>query len=512
LEKRIESEIKELHTNIRELDAKLTSLDNVVQHHARRREKMESLKSEVVKHEKELAAQRSTLEAQQSTTQRLLQGMEELRHTLEKEDSPRRREKVESLKSEVDNHEKELATQRSTLEAQQSTTQRVLQGMEELRHSLEKGDSQIQSCRSASEQNIGLFKAESRTRIDDLQTKVSRMEFFFELPTWKRIVVEMKRKMEAEKYLVQLKEAYSRVRAMAYELAAQMRAVTYRGLSPESSFWQDKALLQLCQDPVKQGWQEEKHAHAFVIQHLGFYLGQFFGLYEKKYRQPTDKGNFWDGDKLASCVTVSKCQIALARDIPHDISFVCQELEYNLARMTSGEWAYGSSEGSCYPWSWSVNAGGRKSNWVRGFSTFKGKVQAIREDIDSFEKRVVKALADIQCVLEVIRTYDLAQEGIVTPYKVLLLFRCEFQQGEEVSRKVKEALLQHRNTHIDSISRELYKGLGTPDWGTRSRSQTVDSAADHQASSWVFDFSSTSIRAAGAKGSDLNRDSTTKGW
>jgi chromosome segregation ATPase len=112
---------------------------------------------------------------------------------------------------------------------------------------------------------------------------------------------------------------------------------------------------------------------------------------------------------------------------------------------------------------------------VRGFSTFKGKVQAIREDIDSFEKRVVKALADIQCVLEVIRPYDLAQEGIVAPYKVLLLFRCEFQQGEEVSRKVKEALLQHRNTHIDSISRELYKGLGTPDWGTRSRSQTVES-------------------------------------
>ena len=103
----------------------------------------------------------------------------------------------------------------------------------------------------------------------------------------------------------------------------------------------------------------------------------------------------------------------------------------------------------------------------------------------------MKALADIQCVLEVIRPYDLAQEGIVSPCKVLFLLRCEFQQGEEVSRKVKEALLQHRNTHIDSISRELYKGLGTPDWGTRSRSQTVDSAADHQDSSWVFDFSST---------------------
>ncbi len=105
----------------------------------------------------------------------------------------------------------------------------------------------------------------------------------------------------------------------------------------------------------------------------------------------------------------------------------------------------GVPKGSCYPWSWSVNAGGRKSNWVRGFSTFKGKVQVIREDIDSFEKSVVKALADIQCVLKVIRPYDLAQEGIVAPYKVLLLFRCEFQQGEEVSCKVKEALLQHRN-------------------------------------------------------------------
>ncbi len=86
-----------LESETRELGTRLEVLDVIVQHHARRREKVESLKSEVVKHEKELAAQRSTLEAQQITTQRLLQGMEELRHTLEKEDSQRRREKVESL-------------------------------------------------------------------------------------------------------------------------------------------------------------------------------------------------------------------------------------------------------------------------------------------------------------------------------------------------------------------------------------------------------------------------------
>jgi hypothetical protein len=75
LEKRIESEIKELDTNIREQDTKLTSLDNVVQHHARRREKMESLKKEMEKQGNELPVQKSTLEAQQIATQQLLQGV-----------------------------------------------------------------------------------------------------------------------------------------------------------------------------------------------------------------------------------------------------------------------------------------------------------------------------------------------------------------------------------------------------------------------------------------------------
>jgi chromosome segregation ATPase len=87
LEKRIESEIKELDTNIRELDTKLTSLDNVVQHHARRREKLESVKKEMEEQGNELAVQKSTLEAQQIATQQLLQGVQEIRLAKEKGDS-----------------------------------------------------------------------------------------------------------------------------------------------------------------------------------------------------------------------------------------------------------------------------------------------------------------------------------------------------------------------------------------------------------------------------------------
>ena len=119
LEKRLESEI-------RELDTKLKSLDINVQHHVRRREKVESLKSEVEKQENELAVQKSVLEAQQSETQKLLQDVEEVRQKLENEDS------------------------------------------------------RIQTCRSVSDKNIGLVNAESRTRIDELQVKISRMETYIE--------------------------------------------------------------------------------------------------------------------------------------------------------------------------------------------------------------------------------------------------------------------------------------------------------------------------------------------
>jgi len=82
LERRFESETKELDNKIKELDTKLKSLDNVVQHHERRREKLESLKKVIEKHENELAAQKSTLEAHQSATQGLPQDVEELRQTL----------------------------------------------------------------------------------------------------------------------------------------------------------------------------------------------------------------------------------------------------------------------------------------------------------------------------------------------------------------------------------------------------------------------------------------------
>ncbi len=89
----------------------------------------------------------------------------------------RRRDKVESLECEVEKQENELATQ-------QSATQKLLQDVEDLRQKLEKEDSRIQACRSVSDQTIGLFKTESRTRIDNLLSKVSRMESYFEQPAY----------------------------------------------------------------------------------------------------------------------------------------------------------------------------------------------------------------------------------------------------------------------------------------------------------------------------------------
>ena len=74
LEKRLQSGITELDTKITELDTKLTSLDSVVQHHVRRREKMESLKKE-----NELAAQKAT-----TLITAYKEGMEELRQELER--------------------------------------------------------------------------------------------------------------------------------------------------------------------------------------------------------------------------------------------------------------------------------------------------------------------------------------------------------------------------------------------------------------------------------------------
>ena len=48
-----------------------------------------------------------------------------------------------------------------------------------------------------------------------------------------------------------------------------------------------------------------------------------------------------------------------------------------------------------------------------GFPTFKGKLQSIREDIDYFEKKVMRGLEEIKCVLEVIIPYDSTQQDIV---------------------------------------------------------------------------------------------------
>ena len=67
-----------LESETRELGTRLEALDVIVQHHVRRREKVESLKSEVEKQENELAAQKSTLEAQERATQGLLQDVGDL--------------------------------------------------------------------------------------------------------------------------------------------------------------------------------------------------------------------------------------------------------------------------------------------------------------------------------------------------------------------------------------------------------------------------------------------------
>ena len=98
---------------------------------------------------------------------------------------------------------------------------------------------------------------------------------------------------------------------------------------------------------------------------------------------------------------------------------------------------------------------------MSGFSIFKGKVQSIREDIDSFEQSVVRALTEVKCVLEVIRLYDLAQEGIVDSSLIFSHGKgtgCKFQKGEEVSQKVSEEFVNYYDTYIDIVSRELYKG------------------------------------------------------
>ena len=42
--------------------------------------------------------------------------------------------------------------------------------------------------------------------IDDLQEKVSRMESYFEQPTWKRVEVEIKRKIVTDKCLEEIRE------------------------------------------------------------------------------------------------------------------------------------------------------------------------------------------------------------------------------------------------------------------------------------------------------------------
>ena len=90
------------------------------------------------------------------------------------------------------------------------------------------------------------FKAESRTRIDHLQAKVSRMKSYFEQPTWKRVEVEMKRKIETDQYLEEIREmkywrllekASKRVTNMGYEMDMLMRAnigvlKTHRGWEP----------------------------------------------------------------------------------------------------------------------------------------------------------------------------------------------------------------------------------------------------------------------------------------
>jgi chromosome segregation ATPase len=111
LERRFESETKELDNKIKELNTKLKSLDNIVQHHERRREKLESLKKEIEKQGNELTVQKSTLEVQQSATQQLFQGVKDSDQNI-----GRLKSKITILESNDDFLRKKLARMATYLE------------------------------------------------------------------------------------------------------------------------------------------------------------------------------------------------------------------------------------------------------------------------------------------------------------------------------------------------------------------------------------------------------------
>ena len=113
----------------------------------------------------------------------------------------RRREKVESLRSEVVKQGNELAAQMVTLDVQQSAIQKLLQDVAELRLAQEKGDSQIQAIRSASDQNISCLESKISifARNDGLlRTKLARMETYLEDPVWRSVQEEIMRREYGE--------------------------------------------------------------------------------------------------------------------------------------------------------------------------------------------------------------------------------------------------------------------------------------------------------------------------
>ena len=92
-----------------------------------------------------------------------------------------------------------------------------------------------------------------------MQVKVSRMQSYFDQPTWKRVEVEMNRIIETDKYLEEirnmkycrlLEKTYDRVKNMGYEMDTLMCSVACHGLSPQSVFWKDRVMLHNCRDRV----------------------------------------------------------------------------------------------------------------------------------------------------------------------------------------------------------------------------------------------------------------------
>ena len=172
---------------------------------------------------------------------------------------------VESLKSEVEKQENELAAQKSILEAQQSSTQKLLQDVVELRQKLEKKTRGYKLVTRPRIRTLALSRLSQEPGSTSCRRRYHGWKHILKQPTWKRTEVEMKRKIETDKYLEEIRDmkywrllekAYYWVKTMGYEIDTLMCSVTLSGFSPQSGFW-DGEMLQSCQDPAYKQWSWE---------------------------------------------------------------------------------------------------------------------------------------------------------------------------------------------------------------------------------------------------------------